>query len=160
MQRDKLDFESTLKALQMIHLTLISGILVFVSLPFFLGGEKNRGDDSTLKVAICTAVCVGTTVASVLVPGIIIQQGVRKYCAGLAYTTSDLFGLALSSHVIRMAFLEGSALLGCLMFFVSRDPVFLVFPGVFLILGFILFPTRTRLLSLIQNMEEKIRQGL
>ena len=160
MQTDQQDLGTKIKALQMIHLTMMGGVLMFAATPYILGGKRNPAEDFTFMAAICTAVFVGTTVASVLVPRIIIQQALRKYSTGVAYTSATLFILLQTGHIIRMALQEGSALLGCLMFFVSKDPVFLVFPGMFLFLGCILFPTRTRLLALIQTMEEKIRQGM
>ena len=160
MENDQQDLGTKIKALQMIHLTMMGGVLMFAATAYILGGKRNPAEDFTLMAAICTVVFVGTTVASVLVPRIIIQQGLRKYSPGETFTNSNPFVLLQSTHIIRLALQEASALLGCVMFFVSRDPVFLVFPGMFLILGFILFPTRTRLLALIQNMEEKIRQGL
>jgi len=160
MQNDQQDLGTKIKALQISHLAMMGGVVMFAAIPFVLGGKRNPAEGFTLMAAICTVVFVGTSIASVLVPRIIIQQGVRKYSAGETFTTSNPFVLLQSTHIIRLALQEASALLGCLMFFVSRDPVFLVFPGMFLFLGFILFPTRTRLLALIQNMEEKIRQGM
>lgn len=160
MENDQQDLGTKIKALQISHLAMMGGVLMFAAIPFILGGIGKPGEDFTLKAVICTTVFVVTCIASVLVPKTIIQQGVRKYSAGETFTTSNLFVLLQSTHIIRLALQEASALLGCVMFFVSRDPVFLVFPGMFLFLGFILFPTRTRLLALIQNMEEKIRQGM
>lgn len=160
MENDQQDLGTKIKALQISHLAMMGGVVMFAAIPFVLGGKRNPAEGFTLMAAICTVVFVGTSIASVLVPRIIIQQALRKYSTGVAYTSTTLFILLQVGHIIRMALQEGSALLGCLMFFVSRDPVFLVFPGMFLFLGFILFPTRTRLLALIQNMEEKIRQGM
>lgn len=160
MENDQQDLGTKIKALQISHLAMMGGVVMFAAIPFVLGGKRNPAEGFTLMAAICTVVFVGTSIASVLVPRIIIQQALRKYSTGVAYTSTTLFILLQVGHIIRMALQEASALLGCVMFFVSRDPVFLVFPGMFLVMGFILFPTRTRLLAIIQGMEEKIRQGL
>ena len=159
MQNEEQEVAAKIFALQVIHLTLMGGVVVFCSLPLLLGGKGNHGPDIKVGAILCTAVFVGTSIAAILLPRLMIGQAVQKLATGGTFSSARLFETIQASHVVRMALLEGSALLGALFHFLSHDPVFLIFPGTFLLVGCMLVPTRARVLGKIRAMEEKIGQG-
>ncbi|MEY4190009.1 MAG: hypothetical protein RIR17_745 [Planctomycetota bacterium] len=159
MRYEEPEVASKIVALQVIHLAMMGGVVMFSVLPLLLGGKGNQGTDLKLGAILCTAVFVGTSVAAILLPRLIVGQAVRKFSTAGNVTSANLFEIIQTSQVMRLALLEGSALMGALFHFLSRDPVFLIFPGIFLLVGCILFPTRARVFGKFQSMEEKIGQG-
>ena len=147
MNTNNQEFSADLRALQIVHLALTMGMLSFgvVMLGLWYTGSMHPHPlaDKEIMIGICAAVFVGMVVASRLV-----------FKKKLAALQGKSLGNKLSDYrsavIIRCAFLEATAFLSIILFYLNGYMELMIFPALTVLYMLFLFPRRNAVLNELQ----------
>jgi hypothetical protein len=160
--------------MQIIAGSLLTGLLFAVGLMVFLVYGQNNGQgrappaDLPLISLLAIGMAVITFPLGLIFPGITSRSALRLIAAGTwappqnvdpASFSSDaakLMTVRLTSMIIGLALLEGTAFFGAIAFLLEAQPFVLAVPGVAIVLMVVQFPTEERLRAWVSEQLEHL----
>jgi hypothetical protein len=141
--------------LQMIVMALLTGVILFLAVAFFLNMDNEQvligeGKELTVLVGACIAIgCIMTHLAlSKFGPAII-----RSTTSSTSVTPEDQAFMHIQQlTILRFAPLEGAAMVSLVFYFIGAGTINLIWLVPFFILSYFCFPTRARILATYNSM--------
>lgn len=137
-----------LKTLQIIHLALCSGVLLFALVTLFLNREIMFFDANPATTSPANPIF--PIMGLITISGSIFFQKNLINKIDKSETADVKVNLYQSAFIISSALLEGGALFNVVGFFITHNSFFLIFAGANFIFLLLKHPTKDKLISTLQ----------
>ncbi|MCX7666523.1 MAG: hypothetical protein N2112_13365 [Gemmataceae bacterium] len=167
--------QSLIRSLQIISFALTSGLLmigiVFIGLHFIIFEQQPMlPEQRTVPLWLLSiVVAIMASIVAVMMSGQLLKNATEKIRNGTYVPPPNAPPMVLlsevlifnyrSAHILRLAMIEGSGILGLLLFLISGNLLALIGPAIALAVLLAFFSTETKVMSWVNEQTEFIEQS-